>query len=99
MIDLTEVVQSLSTLAVAVVTAFVIPYLKSKTSEAQRNQIATWTEIAVAAAEQLFTGSGRGEEKKKYVLEFLQRKGFTVDLNALDAMIEAAVYELQKAVK
>ena len=47
--------------------------------------------IGVAAAEQLYKGQGRGEEKKKYVLEFLASMGFTVDEEAINAAIEAAV--------
>ena len=54
--------------------------------------------IAVAAAEQIYTGSGRGEEKKAYVLEWLRSHGVTVDDEKLDAMIEAAVYELSQGV-
>lgn len=50
--------------------------------------------IAVTAAEQIYTGSGRGEEKKAYVLNWLQEHGITVDAEKLDALIEAAVYDL-----
>lgn len=39
-------------------------------------------------------GQGRGEEKKKYVLEFLASMGFTVDEEAINAAIEAAVNQL-----
>ena len=46
------------------------------------------------AAEQLYEGQGRGEEKKKYVLEFLASMGFTVDEEAVNAAIEAAVNQL-----
>ena len=52
--------------------------------------------IAVSAAEQIFKGSGRGEEKKQYVIAWLKERGFTVDENELDALIEAAVYELNQ---
>lgn len=48
----------------------------------------------LAAAEQLYEGQGRGEEKKKYVLEFLASVGFTVDEEAVNAAIEAAVNQL-----
>ncbi|MDR3728166.1 MAG: phage holin, LLH family, partial [Oscillospiraceae bacterium] len=45
-------------------------------------------------AEQIYTGSGRGEEKKAYVLNWLQEHSITVDAEKLDALIEAAVYDL-----
>ncbi|GIP53100.1 hypothetical protein J42TS3_21350 [Paenibacillus vini] len=78
----------------AVITTFVVPYIRSKTTEQQRQQIAAWTRIAVAAAEQIYNGPGRGDEKKRYVLDFLAARGYTVDTDAINALIEAAVHEL-----
>ena len=66
----------------------------SKTTDAQRKELLEWVKIGVAAAEQLYEGQGRGEEKKKYVLEFLASMGFTVDEEAVNAAIEAAVNQL-----
>lgn len=42
-------------------------------------------------------GTDRGEEKKQYVIDFLTKQGFKVDIAAIDALIEAAVFELPKA--
>ena len=53
-----------------------------------------WVTVAVEAAEQLYVGSGRGAEKKAYVVQFLQEKGFTLDPDSLDKLIEAAVFNL-----
>lgn len=97
MVDLTNFVLAALTLIIALISAFAIPYIKSKTSAEQFSTIQLWVKVAVNAAEQLFTGSGRGEEKKTYVLEFLESKGFTIDLESIDALIEAAVLELNKA--
>ena len=52
----------------------------------------------MAAAEQIYTGSGRGQEKKAYVLNWLREHGVTVDEDKLDAMIEAAVYDLSQGI-
>lgn len=60
----------------------------------QLEELLEWVKIGVAAAEQLYKGQGRGEEKKKYVLEFLASMGFTVDEEAINAAIEAAVNQL-----
>ena len=65
-----------------------------KTTDEQRKELLEWVKIGVAAAEQLYEGQGRGEEKKKYVLEFLASMGFTVDEEAVNAAIEAAVNQL-----
>lgn len=80
------------------ITAFLIPYLKEKIGEKRFTEVSRWVSVAVTAAEQIYKGSGRGEEKKAYVLEFLNSKGLTVDMDALDKMIESAVYAMKNGV-
>lgn len=94
MFDITVIIEAVFALLAAIITAIVIPYIKSKTTASQQAEINAWVNIAVTAAEQIYTGSGRGEEKKAYVLNWLQEHGITVDAEKLDALIEAAVYDL-----
>lgn len=94
MIDLTPIMEAIIALVVAVITAFVIPWLKGKIDADKLEQIKLWVTVAVKAAEQLYNGTGRGEEKKAYVVKFLQEKGFTIDPDSLDKLIEAAVFNL-----
>lgn len=94
MFDITTIIEAAFALIAVVITAIVIPYIKSKTTVEQQQQINSWVRIAVAAAEQIYVGSGRGVEKKAHVLNFLKSKGVTLDVESVDAMIEAAVYEL-----
>lgn len=94
MIDLTPIMEAIIALVVAVITAFVIPWLKGKIDADKLEQIKLWVTVAVGAAEQLYNGTGRGEEKKAYVVKFLQEKGFTLDPDSLDKLIEAAVFNL-----
>ena len=75
MIDLTPIMEAIIALVVAVITAFVIPWLKGKIDADKLEQIKLWVTVAVEAAEQLYNGTGRGEEKKAYVVKFLQGKG------------------------
>ena len=96
MFDITTIIEAVFALIAVVITAIVIPYIKSKTTEAQQQTINSWVRIAVAAAEQIYEGSGRGVEKKAHVIAFLKSKGITFDVEAIDAMIEAAVYELNQ---
>ncbi len=93
-INITPIIEAVIALITAVITVFIIPWIRSKTTDAQRQQMIAWVKIAVAAAEQIFSGQGRGEEKKKYVEAFLEEKGFTVDENSINAAIEAAVKQL-----
>lgn len=94
MIDLTPIMEAIIALVVAVITAFVIPWLKGKIDADKLEQIKLWVTVAVEAAEQLYNGTGRGEEKKAHVVKFLQEKGFTIDPDSLDKLIEAAVFNL-----
>ena len=94
MIDITPIVNAVIALLAAGVSVFLIPWIKSKTTDEQRKELLEWVKIGVAAAEQLYEGQGRGEEKKKYVLEVLASMGFTVDEKAINAAIEAAVNRL-----
>lgn len=96
MFDITPIVEAVVALIGVVITCIVIPYVRSKTTAQQREELNAWIKIAVAAAEQLYQGSGRGEEKKQYVLEWLEDHNITVDEDRIDALIEAAVYELTK---
>ena len=94
MIDITPIMEAIITLVFLCITTFLIPYIKSKTTSAQQEQIQAWVNIAVMAAEQLIQGSGMGAEKKKYVIKWLNKHNITFDAEKLDAMIEAAVYKL-----
>jgi len=98
MFDATTIIEAVFALIGIVITAVVIPYIKSKTTNQQRTEINAWVKIAVTAAEQIYIGTGRGVEKKSYVLDWLHVHGITFDENKLDAIIEAAVYDLKNGV-
>ena len=94
--DVTQIVVAAFALLGAIITAVVVPFIKSKTTAAQQDLIAYWVSVAVGAAEMLFVGGGRGEEKLNYVIEQLAGKGFKVDEGTLRVLIEAAVLELKR---
>ena len=98
-IDLTELLVAVITVLIGIAARYAIPYLKEKWGETKFDNIQKWVKIAVGAAEMIFTESGMGKQKKEYVLEFLNKKGFTVDYDALDNFIENAVLELNKEAK
>lgn len=98
MVNITPIVNAVIAIIAAVATAFLVPWIKSKTTEQQRKEIGAWVKIGVAAAEQLYAGAGRGAEKKAYVLEFLKKNGLTIDMDTIDAMIEAAVQQLNSEI-
>lgn len=92
--NITPILEAVLALAATVFTVVVVPYIKSKTTAQQQTDIEGWVRVAVSAAEQLYKGSGRGDEKKAFVLDWLKKRHITVDEAKLDAMIEAAVYWL-----
>ena len=89
MIDLTAILQALIGLVAALVTAYVIPWIKAKTTTEQRAMLLGVTRTLVYAAEQLY-GPGAGAEKLEYVRARLVARGFDIDA----AAIEAAVREM-----
>lgn len=93
-IDVTVIVNAVIALIAAVVSTFLIPWIKSKTTSQQREDLVAWVKIAVAAAEQVYKGEKRGTEKKQYVLDFLAKSGFSINEDSVNAAIEAAVKQL-----
>lgn len=93
-IDITPIIEAVVALIAALITAFVVPWIKEKISKEKLEKIKMWVEVAVEAAEQLYKGSGRGAEKKAYVIDFLNSKGYTIDPQSLENLIEAAVFNL-----
>lgn len=72
MINLTPLVNAFIVLLGAVITAFLVPYIKRKLNEAQLNELAKWVEVAVKAAEQIIKGTKVGQERKEWVLAYLR---------------------------
>jgi len=80
-----------------VLTGLVVPWLKTKISNEKLATVEMWVNIAVAAAEQMKVAGMITGDKKTYVVQFLKDKGITITDEELDALIEAAVYEINKA--
>ena len=91
--DYTAIIELIITLLSAVMTAFIIPVLKQKLSAEKAEQLRFWVKTAVSAAEQLYGGK-TGEQKKKYVVNFLLSKGIVFDVDEVSALIESEVYKL-----
>lgn len=92
-INITEIVQAVITLLVALVSVVLVPWIRGKVGEQNMADFLKWVEIAVAAAEQLYDSTA-GQTKKNYVLAYLDERGYTVEERDLDAAIEAAVLKL-----
>ena len=93
-INLTPILNAMILVLSAVITTFLIPWIKRKISAEDLKTLEKWVEIAVAAAEQLY-GAEQRAEKKKWVLEYLESHGYTVD-PSIDSMVEAQVLALHR---
>lgn len=89
-----NIIKCIIALLGAIITCIIIPYIKSKTTEKQRNDITFWVQVAVSAAEQIYREKGQGGIKKQYVVDFLIDKGINISMSELNILIEASVKEL-----
>lgn len=96
MMDLTPIAISVISLLTVVASAYFLPWLKVKLGNEKMAKLNSMVQIAVSAAEQMANaGFIKKEEKKKHVLDFLEKNGLTADLNLIEEMIEAAVNDLK----
>ena len=91
--DYTQIIQAVIALVAALVSGFLIPWIKRRTSAEDLKKWQTYVEIAVRAAEQLYK-TEQAQEKKAYVISYLAAKGIKFDSETVDKMIEAAVLTL-----
>lgn len=84
-------------IAAALVTAYLIPYIKTITSQSTQERITGMVNTAVRAAEQTLK---EGSVKKSQVLAdmtvWLNKQGIKIEESQLDALIEAMVYQLKQ---
>lgn len=78
------------------ITGVLIPYLKQKYGKEKVTSVLEAVDIAVKAAEQIYTKTGQGQLKKQYVLMRLNEQGIKLSEKELDDMIEASVLELNR---
>lgn len=91
--DITPIINAVIALVAAVVSAVLIPWIRGKVGAQKMSEMQTWVDIAVTAAEQIY-GSEYAKGKKKYVLRFLESKGYSVSSDEVENAIEAAVLRL-----
>ena len=84
----------------AIITYFIVPFIKSSVDEKQLAQYKEWTVLAVKTAEMLWRETGRGEDKKAYVISFLNdmfnKNKVVITEQQMEILIEAAVKEMKE---
>lgn len=87
MIDLTPFILGAIVVLSGIVTYLVWPKVKGLTTPEQYAFLLTTTKVLVYAAEQLKL-TGKITNKLEYVKEGLEKAGFTIDINAIEAMVK-----------
>lgn len=87
----------------AIITGYIVPLIKSNISANQLDEIIKWVGKAVAAAEVLFNVPKSGEEKREYVIDFID-KMFNKDKEVITkdqirVLLEAAVKSMNDTTK
>ena len=96
--DVNEIVSLVLKVVCFIVVTLIIPMIKRKYTKDQLEAVNDKIMTYVQAAEQIF-GSEQGEVKKQWVRGKLAAHGIDVDLDLIDAEIEACVIMLHNALK
>lgn len=98
--NLFQVILTLISVFGAIVTYFIIPYIKTNIDSVKLSQYKEWATLAVKTAEMLWKETGHGEDKKAYVVDFLTNmfnsKKVVITKEQMNVLIESAVQELNK---
>ena len=86
--------------AVALITAYLVPFIKARTSAETQSRIEDVVSVAVKAAEQTMDG---GEAKKEAVMDYVMRwvalHGIKITRDQVDQLVECVVYEIKQEKK
>ena len=93
--EITEIAKIAIELCAAIASLWLIPWLRARLNAEEVSDMLRWVEIAVSAAEQIYDAA-QGGIKKKYVMSFLEERGYRIDEGEVDLAIEAAVLKLHK---
>lgn len=96
-IDLTPICEAIIALLAAVITMYLIPWIKARTNAQQQAYIHAAVKVAVYAAEKLY-GAGNGEKKLAYAQQVL-RDDYNISLDAgkLRSAVNAAIKKMEQA--
>lgn len=77
----------------AIVTYVLVPYIKTKTKEAKREDIIFWLKVGINKAERAYKEQEgkKGAYKKLFVLDFMNERGYKMSVDDLDVLIDEYV--------
>lgn len=91
---ITKIVEAVVTILLALVSAYVIPWIKNRVGEDKYNLLVSFAETVVRSAEKIFTPE-QWEQKKEYAVDMVLEKsnslGLKIGIDEINAIIEGAV--------
>ena len=95
-----KIISAIITIIVSLITAFVIPAIKSHINEKDMETIMKYARIAIMAADQLYTKE-QWQEKKQYVYEYIcavvnDKLHVKLTPEDIDTIIEGLVNEIHE---
>lgn len=91
---ITKIVEAVVTILLALVSAYVIPWIKNRVGEDKYNLLVSFAETVVRSAEKIFTPE-QWEQKKEYAVDMVLEKsnslGLKIGVDEINAIIEGAV--------
>lgn len=83
---MTAIFQAILALLAAIITYKVIPWIKARTTNEQQSLLKATVRTLVYAAEQLY-GAGEGAKKLDFVVQQLEKQGFTANRVEIEAAV------------
>ena len=94
-----EIIMALLFILCTIITRYIVPYIKAKIGTEKLSEYEYWVNIAVKAAEMLWTETGHGTDKKQYVVDFMNNmfnsKKIVITEEQINLLIESAVKQLK----
>lgn len=106
--DITQIVLAIITLCTVVLTAVVIPKIKTKHPQEEidkaLNQLEVYKNVAMLACrmvEQLYPGMAQKkfDEARKFMIDYLKKAGIEINEYQITAAIESAVLEINNTLR
>ena len=97
LVNLTPLINAALLVIAAIITKKLVPYLKERLTDSQFRNMISLLNVAVYAAEEFFP-EGHGDEKLAMVQEYMKKKGFNVDIEAIKATVNQMRDEKNKGI-
>ena len=94
-----QIILALIPILGAIITGFVVPFIREKIGAEKLAKYEYWARQAVKAAEMLWRESGAGADKKRYVVSFLNemfnKNKVVITEQQIEILVESAVKQMK----